>query len=151
MQRRKFLSFTLGALALAVVPASVRAEDFRKSKPTVWTAHTVDDAIKAMFGTSTTIKSDKVKVKTQEVASNGGAIPVEFSTKIPAKTVALFQDANPEAAVCAYSVNKNEITDYSVKIKMAKSGTVTVVVEGLDGKLYSASKTLEVALGGCEG
>ena len=46
MQRREFLSLTLGALALAVVPASVRAEDFRKSKPTVWTAHTVEDAIK---------------------------------------------------------------------------------------------------------
>ncbi len=150
MQRRKFLNFTLGALALAVVPASVRAENFRETKPTVWTAHTVDDAIKAMFGSSETIK-DGVKVKTQDVASNGGAIPIEFSTKIPAKTVALFQDANPEAAVCAYSVGKNDITNYSVKIKMAKSGTVTVVVEGLDGKLYSGSKTLEVALGGCEG
>jgi len=50
MERRQFLSMTLGAVALAAVPASVRAEDFRKSKPSVWTAHTVDDAIKAMYG-----------------------------------------------------------------------------------------------------
>ena len=50
MQRRKFLGMTLGALALAAVPASVKAEDFRKSKPAVWSAHTVDDAIKAMYG-----------------------------------------------------------------------------------------------------
>lgn len=150
MQRRKFLSFTLGALALVAVPVSIRAEDFRVTKPTAWTAHTIDDAIKAMFGSSETIK-DGVKVKTQDVASNGGAIPIEFGTKIPAKTVALFQDANPEATVCAFSVGKNDITDYSVKIKMAKSGTIVVVVEGLDGKLYSGSKSLEVALGGCEG
>ena len=33
MERRKFLSLTLGALALAVVPASVKAEDYRKTKP----------------------------------------------------------------------------------------------------------------------
>ena len=79
------------------------------------------------------------------------SIPVDFSTKIPAKTIALFQDANPESAVVIYDVNKYDLTDYSVKIKMGKSGTITVIVEGQDGKLYGAKKTLEVALGGCEG
>jgi sulfur-oxidizing protein SoxY len=150
MQRRQFLSLTLGALALAVVPASIRAEDFRKAKPTVWTAHTVDDAIKAMYGTTTTIEKG-VKLKAPDVAANGGAIPVDFSTKIPAKTIAVFQDANPEAAVLVYSIGKYDVTNYSIKIKMGKSGTITVVVEGLDGKLYSAKKTLDVAKGGCEG
>ena len=159
MERRKFLSMTLGALALAVVPASVRAEDFRKLKPTVWSAHTVDEAIKAMYGTTTLIE-EGVSLKAagemhdsgkKAVASSGGAIPVEFSTKIPAKTISVFQDANPEAAVCAYSVSKYDITDYAIKIKMGKPGTITVVVEGQDGKLYAAKQTLDVALGGCEG
>ncbi|MEA3229049.1 MAG: thiosulfate oxidation carrier protein SoxY [Campylobacterota bacterium] len=150
MERRKFLSLTLGALVLAVAPASVRAEDYRKLKPTVWTAHTVDDAIKNMYGTLATIE-EGVKLTAPKVASNGGAVPVNFSTKIPAKTIAVFQDANPEAAVCVYSVNKYSINDYAIKIKMGKSGTITVVVEGLDGKLYSAKQSLDVALGGCEG
>lgn len=152
MERRKFLSYTLGALALAVVPASVRAEDFRKTKPKIWTAHTVDESIKAMFGSNKLVDNGSVFVKTQDVASNGGAIPIEFGAKTSIKTIALFQDANPEAAVCAYSINKNSVADYfSVKIKMQKSGTVTVVAEGTDGKLYVARKSLEVALGGCEG
>jgi sulfur-oxidizing protein SoxY len=150
MERRKFLSLTLGALALAVVPASVRAEDYRKLKPTVWTAHTVEDAIKNLYGTTKTIEKD-VKLVAPDVAANGGAIPVDFSTKIPAKSIAVFQDANPESAVAVYSVGKHDVTEYSIKIKMAKSGSITVVVEGTDGKLYSAKKTLEVALGGCEG
>ncbi|WP_304545962.1 hypothetical protein [Sulfurimonas microaerophilic] len=34
---------------------------------------------------------------------------------------------------------------------MAKSGTITIVAEGTDGKLYAAKQTLDVALGGCEG
>jgi len=150
MERRKFLSLTLGALALAVVPASVRAEDYRKLKPTVWTAHTVEDAIKNLYGTTKTIEKN-VKLVAPDVAANGGAIPVDFSTKIPAKSIAVFQDANPESAVAVYSIGKHDVTEYSIKIKMGKSGSITVVVEGTDGKLYSAKKTLEVALGGCEG
>jgi predicted secreted protein len=159
MERRKFLSMTLGALALAVVPASVRAEDYRKLKPTVWTAHTVDDAMQAMYG-STTLIEEGVKLKAagenhdsgkKAVASSGGAIPVDFSTKIPAKTISVFQDANPESAVCVYSIGKHDVTEYSIKIKMGKPGTITVVVEGQDGKLYAAKQTLDVALGGCEG
>ncbi len=159
MERRKFLSMTLGAVALAAVPASVRAEDFRKAKPNVWTAHTVEDAIKAMYGTTTLIEEgvelkaagEKYNSGRKAVASNGGAIPVDFSTKIPAKTIAVFQDANPEAAVMVIDCNKYSVNNYSIKIKMAKPGTVTVVVEGQDGKLYAAKQTLDVALGGCEG
>jgi len=150
MERRKFLSMTLGALALAVVPASVKAEDFRKSKPTVWTAKTVDDAIKAMYG-SNALVMEGVKLTAPDVASNGGAIPVDFSTDKEVKTIAVFQDANPEAAVLVVEANKYSINKYSIKIKMAKSGTITIVAQGTDGKLYAAKKTLDVALGGCEG
>ncbi|MBL1244748.1 MAG: thiosulfate oxidation carrier protein SoxY [Sulfurimonas sp.] len=150
MERRNFLNVTLGALALAVVPASVKAEDYRATKPAVWSAHTVDDAIKAMYG-STTLTLEGVSLTAPDVASNGGAIPVDFSTDLDIKSIALYQDANPEAAVCAYTINKYSINKYSIKIKMGKSGTITIVAEGNDGKLYAAKKTLDVALGGCEG
>ena len=150
MQRRQFLSMTLGALALSAVSPSVRAEDFRSTKPTVWSAHTVDDAIKALYG-STDLVMQGVTLTAPDVASNGGAIPVDFGTSIDAKSIAVFQNANPEAAVCVYALNKFSVNNYSVKIKMGKSGTITVVAEGKDGKLYAAKKTLDVALGGCEG
>ena len=159
MQRRQFLNITLGALALAVVPASVKAEDFRATKPAVWSAHKMDDAIKAMYGTTTTIEKG-VKLSaanvafdsgTMATAANGGAIPIDFSTKIQAKTIAVFQDSNPEAAVCVYEVNKYSVNEYSIKIKMGNPGTVKVIVEGTDGKLYSATQKLNVAKGGCEG
>jgi len=150
MERRKFLSMTLGAIALAVVPASVRAEDYRKTKPAVWAAHTVDDAIKAMYG-SNDLVMEGVTVKAPKVASNGGAIPVDFSTDKDVKSITVFQDANPEAAVLSVTTNKYSVNNYSIKIKMGKSGTITVVAEGTDGKLYAAKITLDVALGGCEG
>lgn len=150
MDRRNFLSLTLGSLALAALPASVKAENYRKLKPAVWTAHTVDDAIKNLYG-STDLIEKGVKLKTPDVAANGGAIKVKYSTKIPAKTVSVFQDANPEAAVIVHDVTPYDMTDYEIRIKMAKPGTITVVVEGQDGKLYAAKKSLDVAKGGCEG
>jgi sulfur-oxidizing protein SoxY len=150
MQRRKFLS--LGALAAvaAIAPANLSAEDYRKTKADAWKAHTVEDAMTKLYGSSKTIEKG-VKLTAPDVASNGGAIPVSVSSDIAAKSVAIFQDVNPESAVAVFTVLENSIIDYDVKIKMKKSGTITVVVEGKDGKLYSAKKTLDVALGGCEG
>jgi len=148
MDRRKFLSLSM--VAAAVLPASLSAIDFRATKPDAWTAHTVADAIKALYGD---IKPEEkgVKVKAPKVASNGGQIPVTVESDIDAKTVALFQDANPEAAVCVYDVQEGSIIDYQCKIKMKKSGTITAILEGKDGKFYTGKVTLEVALGGCEG
>jgi sulfur-oxidizing protein SoxY len=150
MQRRTFLSMAAGAFVLAAVPASVRAEDFRKSKPTVWTAHTVEDAMKAMYGTTETV-AEGVKVVAPDVASNGGAVPVDVTSDIKGKTLAIFQNVNPESAVIVYDLNEYSVIDFSIKMKMKGSGTITAVVQGEDGKLYSGSKTLDVALGGCEG
>jgi sulfur-oxidizing protein SoxY len=150
MQRRTFLSLAAGACALAAVPASVRAEDFRKSKPTAWTAKTPDDVLKALYGKTATV-AEGVTVVTPDVASNGGAVPVDVKSDIAGKTLTIIQNVNPESCVIVYELNEHSIIDFSIKIKMKASGTVTAIVEGKDGKLYSGSKTLDVALGGCEG
>jgi sulfur-oxidizing protein SoxY len=152
MERRKFLSLSGLAAVAAVVPAA-NAEDYRKTKPTVWTAHTVDDAVMAMYGTKATTESG-VTVTMPDVAANGGAVPVNIKSDIDAKSVALFQNANPESAVAAFTIHEGSIINYDLKIKLKSDGisiTVTAIVEGKDGKLYSGVKTLTVALGGCEG
>ena len=137
MQRRKFLSLSGLAAFAAMAPAQLSAEDYRATKPDVWTAHTVDDSITKLYGTTTTIE-EGVKLTAPDVASNGGAIPVDFSSDIDAKSVAVFQDANPESAVIVYTIHENSIINFSIKMKMKASGTITVVLEGLDGKLYTA-------------
>ena len=151
MQRRKFL--TLGAMAAVatVIPGRLSAQDFRAEKPAVWTSKSVDDGIAKLFGSAKTTETDKIKLSIPKVASNGGQIPVDIASEIPAKTVALFQDANPESAVMVWNVTADAVVDYSLKIKMKKSGSMIVVVLGQDGKLYSTKKSLDVALGGCEG
>ena len=148
MERRKFLG--LSVAAFAALPVLLSATDFRATKPDAWTAKTVEDAIKALYGSAELIEKD-VKVKAPKVASNGGAVPVTVQSDIPAKTVTIFQDANPESAVATFELNEYSIIDFGLKIKMKQSGTITAVVEGTDGKLCVGKQTLEVALGGCEG
>jgi sulfur-oxidizing protein SoxY len=151
MNRRKFLG--LGVMAVAAMPATLSALstiDFRATKPDTWTAHKVDEAVKALYG-DVKAEENGVTVKAPKVASNGGAIPVTVKSDISAKSVAVFQDANPEATVCVFNCDKDSIIDYMFKIKMKASGTITAIVEGQDGKFYKGAITIEVAKGGCEG
>ncbi|MEA2017576.1 MAG: thiosulfate oxidation carrier protein SoxY [Campylobacterota bacterium] len=151
MNRRNFLSFAGSAIALSVIPMNLSAEDYRKSKPEVWTAHNIDDATKALYGMKTPILSEDIKITVPKINSSGGAVPVKFETSIDAKTIALFQDANPESAVAVYDVNIYDLKKYDVKIKMEKDGVIMVLVEGTDGKIYMAKASTKVAAGGCEG
>ncbi len=149
MERRKFLG--LGLAAIALVPAGLSAKDFRADKPTAWKAKTVDDAIKALYGD---IKAEEsgLSIKVPKIASNGGAIPVGMKSDVQLKSLALFQDSNPEAAVAVFTIPADvKKVNYMTKIKMAKTGSITLVGEGTDGKFYKVNKSLQVALGGCEG
>ena len=141
----------LGLVALAAMTVSISATDYRAEKPATWTAKSVPTAIEALYGKITPVESGDVKLKAPKVASNGGAIPVSIKTDIPAKSIAIFQDVNPESAVAIFEVPEGTEADFSLKIKMKKSGSITAIVEGKDGKFYSKKLSLEVALGGCEG
>lgn len=151
MNRRNFLTFAGSLIALSVVPMNLRATDYRKLKPNVWEAHTINDATKALYGVKEVIETDKIKINVPKINSSGASVPVKFETSLDAKTIALFQDANPESAVAVYEMNKYDLKKYEVKIKMGESGTVMVLVEGTDGKIYMTQAKTEVAAGGCEG
>ena len=149
MNRRNFLGLGLGVAAATLVPSSLSAIDFRATKPKAFSAKKVDEAIKALFGKSAT-KSGEVKVKGPDIAENGAVVPIQVTSKLAGKTVAVFQDANPEATVAVFTVPANGIIDYKLRIKMSKTGAVSAVVEA-DGKLHMASKTIKVTAGGCGG
>ena len=149
MERRKFLGLGMGVAALALAPASLSAIDFRKTKPKAFTAKKVDAAITELFGTAST-EEGKVTLKAPKIAENGAVVPIEIKSKLAGKTVAVFQDANPESTVAVFTVPENGIIHYKMRIKLAKTGTVVAVVQA-DGKLYSASKSVKVTAGGCGG
>jgi len=160
MIRRNFLKVGSGLVAL-VASSSLLAVDYRKTKPKAWfvkndtNANGIDlkgtnAAIKSIFGTSKTI-SGNVKIKAPKVAENGAIIPINVSTKLKAKRIALFQSANSESLIAIFDVPKNGIPNYDVRIRMGKTATVTAVIETTDGKLYRGNADVTVTLGGCGG
>lgn len=152
MNRRKFL--TLSAVAVLTLPVVSWATDYRAEKPSAWTADTVDDAVKALYGDVELIESRDVILKMATIATQGNAVPVGIKSAIDAKSVSLFQNSNPESAVAVWTVPENGIVDYGLKVKLktidGQPSVVTVVVEGRDGKFYSTSASVTVK-GGCEG
>ncbi len=153
MNRRKFLGLGLGLGAVAMfTPATLSATNFRETNISAFKgdkAHTINEAMKELFGTSNTTEG-KVKLKAPAIAENGAVVPLHVSSKLAGSTVAIFQDANPESLVVVYTVPKNGIIDYKLRIKLAKTGTVTAVVKDGDA-LYSASQLVKVTAGGCGG
>jgi len=154
MQRRKFLN--LGALVglSTLLSSSLHAVNFRQSRPEAWTAHTVDDAIAKLYPNQV-IHEGGVELSVPKIATNGGSVPVNVSSSLEAKSIALFQDTNPEAAVIALSIHKNSIIDYDFKLKLKSDGStpikITAVLEDLNGALHISSKELIVPSGTCDG
>jgi len=157
MERRKFLGLGLGVTALSLAPVSVLAKNYRTETPKVWEIKNKDEendltgtneAIKAVFGSDKT-EEGQIKLKAPDIAENGAVVPVSFKMEKATK-IALFQTSNPEALVAVWDIPELAIPEYSLRIKLAKTGTVTVVAE-IDGKLYRASKVVKVTAGGCGG
>ena len=158
MNRREFIGF--GVLAMATFPATLSAFssiDFRATKPDTWKAKTVADAIKALYD-DIKLEEKGVKIKALKVASNGGAVPVTIKSDIAAKTVAFFQNMDPESAVAVWNVPEDGIVDFFLKIKLkvteenGGNGELTVIVEGRDGEFYVGKTKLQVVLeSACEG
>ena len=150
MQRRKFINLAALMGLSTIASSSLYATDYRHTKAAAWTANTVDDAIQKMYGDISTIHNG-ITLGVPKVASNGANVPLDIRSDIPAKSLTIFQNVNPEATVIAYSIHKNSLIDYSLKIKMQEGpGEITVILEGRDGKFYATRKTLIVAGGGCD-
>ncbi|WP_419769200.1 MAG: thiosulfate oxidation carrier protein SoxY [Candidatus Marinarcus sp.] len=149
MNRRNFLGLGLGILAVTALPSTLSAVNFRETLPQAWSATKVDEAIKAVFGSNKTTEGG-IKLNAPDIAENGAVIPVSFESDLKASKIAVFQDANPESTVAVFSIPDTGVIDYAIRIKMAKTGTVTVVAQA-DGKLYAASKLVKVTIGGCGG
>jgi sulfur-oxidizing protein SoxY len=150
MKRRHFL-----ALGFCVMPymTQVLAVDYRNSKPKAWKASSINDAAMALYGRNkfATIKesADIELIVPKAIVRDPSNIPITIRSTIKAKTVALFQDANPKSLVAVFHVSEDSIIEYELNIKMEFKGTVFAVLEGLDGKLYYTREYIEVLTLSC--
>ena len=150
MKRRHFLAF-----GLYVIPYMTQALaiDYRKAKPAAWASSSINDAAMALYGRekfSTIMKSSAIElIVPKGIVKDRENISVTIRSNIKAKTVALFQDANPKSLVAVFHVNTDSLIEYELNIWMQFKGTVFAVVEGLDGKLYYTREYVDILTLSC--
>jgi sulfur-oxidizing protein SoxY len=160
MKRRNFLKISsVLAISTTMIPSNLFAINFRKTRAKIWSIQNnlklgtkdlkaTNVVIKKIFGTTKTIKSNVI-LKAPKIVENGSIVLIGVSTKLKAKTIALFQSANPEVLVAIFDIHESSIPDYVLRIRLQDSAILTAVVQTKSGKLYSASKDITVVVGGC--
>ena len=106
--------------------------------------------LKALYGKAATA-SDKIALDAPEIAENGAVVPIAVKSSLPKVTaIAILIPNNPFTLTAAYKIPDGTEAMVANRLKMAKTSKVIAVVES-DGKLYTASKTVKVTVGGCGG
>ena len=137
----------LGNLPFGLAPAFAANDKYPED---AFKAKSDADAIKALYG-KTAEPSDKVKMDAPEIAENGAVVPISVSSTLPDVTsISILVAENPNALAASYVIPAGTLPSVANRLKMAKTSTVTALVEA-GGKLYSASKEVKVTVGGCGG
>ncbi|MDZ7662592.1 thiosulfate oxidation carrier protein SoxY [Thiohalophilus sp.] len=152
--RRLFLKGTMAAGTLAVAaganlltPGKVLAAWPEKA----FTAEKMDSALSEMEGKTELVNSDKITVKTPDIAENGAVVSVTVRTELPdAENISIYVPVNTFPLTASYELTDKFGGEITGRIKMAKTSDVIAVVKA-GGKLYTAKKEVKVTLGGCGG
>ena len=154
MNRRTFLQGTLagGVLAVAasaglLTPTRVLAAAWPAS---AFEAKSVDDVVKALYGTTSAADSKAITINAPIQAENGAVVPITVTTSLPnveAIAILVAGNANPLVAHVTLSGAQGY---FSARMKMGKTSDVKVVVKA-GGKLHTASQQVKVTVGGCGG
>lgn len=149
LNRRHFLrKGLLGVSALAAVVAwPLRA--LSAALETAFSAKTLTDSFDSLGGKPS--PSDKIDLKTPDIAENGAVVPVSVTSQLPkTEQIMILVEKNPNPLAAVFNVTKGTKAEVSTRVKVGQTCDIYAVVKA-DGKLYSRSRETKVTLGGCGG
>lgn len=113
-------------------------------------AKTLEDAL-AASGTAGAQFTDAIELKAPDLAENSAIVHVEVHSHLPdTRTIWLFAEKNPQPLVARFDLLPGLEPRLAVRIKMAESAFLRVVVLAGD-RLYVTRRETRVTLGGCAG
>lgn len=145
--RRRALRW-LGALLLAPLALAVRAA--RAARPEAsFAAEGFERALAALPGQGEPVASEAVRIELPALAEDGSAVALEVRTDLPeVRSLSVFGDRNPVPLIARLELGPEVLPEIGMRIKLAESSHVVVVVESADGR-YLNRRRVEVARGGC--
>lgn len=100
----------------------------------------------------------RVNMLVPEIAENGNTVPVTIRIDSPmtdadfVKAVHIAADGNPNPGVASFFFSPaSGRAEVQFRIRLAQSQKVVAVAQMSDGSLWSATREVKVALGGCGG
>lgn len=110
-----------------------------------------DDAYQNLFGSTELIESHKIKLKAPKIADNRESVPVSVKTSIiNPESISLFVKDNPQPLTASFQIPAGTLPEVSTRIRLTQSSTLTAVIKA-DGKLFTKSREVKLAIGGCRG
>ncbi|WP_020162350.1 thiosulfate oxidation carrier protein SoxY [Cycloclasticus pugetii] len=112
-------------------------------------ADTLNKAYQHLFGSSTLINSNEVKLKAPKTAENSDAVPISIKTKLKGvDSISIFVQDNPQPLTATFQIPPDTLASVSTRIRLVKTSTVIAVIKAGD-KLYSRSQKVKVSSSGC--
>jgi len=153
-QRRSFLRKSMAGSLVAVSVASgllTPSHVLAAWPKAAFDSKSVKDAMMGLLGTEAFEETNQIQLRTPDIAENGSVVPVTVKTKITGvESISIFalENARPLAISADMSANARPVL--ATRIKLGKTSKVVAVVRA-NGKLFGATKTIKVTLGGCGG
>jgi sulfur-oxidizing protein SoxY len=152
--RRTFLqaSMAAGTIAVAASAGLLSPRTVLAAWPkAAFDAKSMDEAMKAISGSSNATNSKEITVEAPDIAENGAVVSVTVKSKAPnTEQISVLVPANGNP-LCASYITTDAIDGFVTgRIKMRKTSDVVALVKA-GGKLLTAKKPVKVTLGGCGG
>jgi sulfur-oxidizing protein SoxY len=155
LTRRGFITSTGAACAMLLMAGSLPSlvrQAFAAPKQ-----ENINDVLKKRFG-DRKVSMSHVDIEAPIIAENGAVVPVTITSDLPmrsddyVKKINVYAEGNLDPYVAGIDLTPaNGKAEFAMRIKMRKTANVRVVLETSRGKLYSASKSVKVTIGGCGG
>ncbi|MCG6861722.1 MAG: thiosulfate oxidation carrier protein SoxY [Chromatiaceae bacterium] len=145
-------SLAAGAVGIAVGAGLLTPRVVLAAWPeSAFSAKSVDDALKALLGTSAHKPSESIKIKAPDIAENGAVVPVTVESDAEGiSSISIIAAGNQMPLIASFDLGEGALGFVSTRIKMAKTAEVIAVVKAGD-KVMSSAKEVKVTIGGCGG
>lgn len=149
LNRRRFLH--AGVMAVTAVGSAMvwPLKAMAAAMESVFAAKNLEEVFKGL-GTKPT-PSDKIDLKTPDIAENGAVVPVSVKSKLPkTEQIMILVEKNPNPLAAVFNIPDGTDADISTRVKVGQTCDIYAVIMA-DGKLYSTHRETKVTLGGCGG
>lgn len=110
---------------------------------------TVAEALRGL-GLASPQRSTELQLGAPDLAENGGQVPLTLSwTAAGVRRLWLLSDKNPSSLIAQLMPTEALLPRIELRVKLAHSGTVTLLAQTADGRLLQAQAEVRVTLGGC--